>query len=61
MPPALAGPEQPRGPLTFAVNTYGSFIKFTKTAAHIGFIPLVLYLGFSIDSNQSLLQIFLPI
>ena len=42
-------------------SAYNSLIKFAKTAAHIGFVPFVLYLGFRVDPNQSLIQLVLPI
>ena len=42
-------------------SAYHSLIKFAKTAAHIGFVPFVLYLGFRVDPNQSLIQLVLPI
>jgi hypothetical protein len=42
-------------------RSYHSLIKFAKTAAHIGFVPLVIYLGFRVDPNQSLIQLVLPI
>ena len=42
-------------------SAYNSLIKFAKTAAHIGFVPLVVYLGFRVDPNQSLIQLVLPI
>jgi hypothetical protein len=52
------GGEQQRSVFS---STYNSLIKFAKTAAHIGFVPLVLYLGFQVDPNQSLLQLVLPV
>jgi hypothetical protein len=52
------GGEQQRSVFS---GTYNSLIKFAKTAAHIGFVPLVLYLGFQVDPNQSLLQLVLPV
>ncbi len=48
-------------PTSVLHSTYGSLVKFAKTAAHIGFVPLVLYLGFRVDPNQSLIQLVIPV